>query len=195
MVNDKKYGGVFRSSDGGAHWEQLGSGLDGRDVFALARNEGWPRGCGNEPWHFCAGWRQAIRRPQARIQVSPRRMLQQIQQQMEQQMGRRAAIGALTWQPRNTIANTVTKTVTQTHMHTKVNIEKQVQAPTIAAGKHGERAGCFRRCVGGSDRLRSCDQPRPGRELAGRPGDGRGRLSVCDRARLTRWSRLAPIAL
>ncbi len=35
VVNDKKYGGVFRSSDGGAHWEQLGSGLDGSDVFAL----------------------------------------------------------------------------------------------------------------------------------------------------------------
>ncbi len=39
VVNDKKYGGVFRSSDGGAHWEQLGSGLDGSDVFALAETK------------------------------------------------------------------------------------------------------------------------------------------------------------
>ena len=37
----------------------------------------------------------------------------------------------LTWQPRNAIVNTLEKTITQTHMHTKVNIEKQVQAPTI----------------------------------------------------------------
>ena len=36
-----------------------------------------------------------------------------------------------TWQPRNAIVNTLEKTITQTHMHTKVNIEKQVQAPTI----------------------------------------------------------------
>ena len=39
VVNDKKYGGVFRSIDGGAHWEQLGTGLDGRDVFALAETK------------------------------------------------------------------------------------------------------------------------------------------------------------
>jgi hypothetical protein len=35
------------------------------------------------------------------------------------------------WQPRNAIVNTLEKTITQTHLHTKVNIEKQVQAPTI----------------------------------------------------------------
>ena len=52
VVNDKKYGGVFRSSDGGAHWEQLGSGLDGRDVFALARDEGWHGRGGNQPRNF-----------------------------------------------------------------------------------------------------------------------------------------------
>src|SRR5580658_6972306 len=39
VVNDKQYGGVFRSGDSGAHWEQLGSGLDGRDVFALAQTK------------------------------------------------------------------------------------------------------------------------------------------------------------
>ena len=31
------YGGVFRSDDAGAHWQQLGSGLDGRDVFCARR--------------------------------------------------------------------------------------------------------------------------------------------------------------
>jgi len=37
VVNDKSYGGVFVSSNGGAGWEQIGVGLEGRDVFALAQ--------------------------------------------------------------------------------------------------------------------------------------------------------------
>jgi photosystem II stability/assembly factor-like uncharacterized protein len=38
VVNDKCDGGVFVSSDGGAQWEQISTGLDGRDVFALAES-------------------------------------------------------------------------------------------------------------------------------------------------------------
>lgn len=37
VVNDKSYGGVFVSSDGGARWEHIADGLDGRDVFVLAQ--------------------------------------------------------------------------------------------------------------------------------------------------------------
>ena len=37
VVNDKSYGGVFVSTNGGAGWEQIGGGLEGRDVFALAQ--------------------------------------------------------------------------------------------------------------------------------------------------------------
>ncbi len=131
VVNDKKYGGVFRSSDGGAHWEQLGSGLDGRDVFALAETKdgrvvaGTSHGifvleaAGNPP---AAGEDKGDPAPHASANSAANGATN----------GSGAAIGALTWLPRNTIANTVTKTVTQTHMHTKVNIEKQVKAPTIA---------------------------------------------------------------
>src|SRR5579863_5681783 len=36
VVNDKAYGGVFVSDDGGNQWNHIGDGLDGRDVFALA---------------------------------------------------------------------------------------------------------------------------------------------------------------
>jgi photosystem II stability/assembly factor-like uncharacterized protein len=36
VVNDKTYGGVFVSNDGGARWNQIAEGLEGRDVFALA---------------------------------------------------------------------------------------------------------------------------------------------------------------
>ena len=37
VVNDKTYGGVFESPDGGSHWNHISEGLDGRDVFALAQ--------------------------------------------------------------------------------------------------------------------------------------------------------------
>jgi len=36
IVNDKSYGGVFMTADGGESWQQLAAGLDGRDVFTLA---------------------------------------------------------------------------------------------------------------------------------------------------------------
>ncbi len=39
VVNDKAYGGVFVSDDGGVRWKQIADGLDGRDVFALAEAE------------------------------------------------------------------------------------------------------------------------------------------------------------
>jgi photosystem II stability/assembly factor-like uncharacterized protein len=37
VVNDKMYGGVFVSTDGGRQWKQQSEGLDGRDVFSLAQ--------------------------------------------------------------------------------------------------------------------------------------------------------------
>ena len=37
VLNDKTYGGVFVSSDGGGSWKQIETGLEGRDVFALAQ--------------------------------------------------------------------------------------------------------------------------------------------------------------
>jgi photosystem II stability/assembly factor-like uncharacterized protein len=35
IVNDREFGGVFTSHDGGQNWQQKSSGLDGRDVFTL----------------------------------------------------------------------------------------------------------------------------------------------------------------
>lgn len=37
VLNDKIYGGVFVSEDGGTHWRQRSDGLDARDVFTLAQ--------------------------------------------------------------------------------------------------------------------------------------------------------------
>ena len=35
VVNDREFGGVFSTHDGGQSWQQKSSGLDGRDVFTL----------------------------------------------------------------------------------------------------------------------------------------------------------------
>ena len=35
LVNDREFGGVFASTDGGQHWQQRSAGLGGRDVFSL----------------------------------------------------------------------------------------------------------------------------------------------------------------
>jgi photosystem II stability/assembly factor-like uncharacterized protein len=37
VVNDKSYGGVFLTSDGGENWAQISAGLDGRDVYTMAQ--------------------------------------------------------------------------------------------------------------------------------------------------------------
>ena len=39
VVNDKSYGGVFVTEDGGKSWTQRSEGLDGRDVFSLAQTD------------------------------------------------------------------------------------------------------------------------------------------------------------
>ncbi len=134
VVNDKKYGGVFRSSDGGAHWVQLGTGLDGRDVFSLAETKdgrvvagtghgifvldsaGDPPAAGDATNAASAG---GVAAPAANGSMN------------ESGNGSGAAPAVLKWEPRNTIVNTVTKTIIQMHLHTKVNIEKQVQEPAI----------------------------------------------------------------
>ncbi len=38
VVNDREFGGVFTSHDGGQSWQQKSSGLDGRDVFTLKQS-------------------------------------------------------------------------------------------------------------------------------------------------------------
>jgi photosystem II stability/assembly factor-like uncharacterized protein len=40
VVNDKSYGGVFVTKDGGANWSQQSAGLDGLDVFSLGQSAG-----------------------------------------------------------------------------------------------------------------------------------------------------------
>jgi len=154
VVNDKKYGGVFRSSDGGAHWEQLGTGLDGRDVFSLAETKDGrivagtshgifvlddganPAGAGSlagvgDPPAADGGANAPTAGRAAAPAAGDSAVASAAGGAVPAADGSAGAPAALTWEPRNNIVNTVVKTVTQTHMHTKVNIEKQVQAPTI----------------------------------------------------------------
>jgi photosystem II stability/assembly factor-like uncharacterized protein len=115
VVNDKSYGGVFVSSDGGAHWEQISEGLEGRDVFALAES---PEGT------IVAGTNHGIfaleenNPPQRRRPVAG-----------DPGTGDAGASDApgFHWSTRSTIQNTLVKTATETHYGKRVNIEKKVK--------------------------------------------------------------------
>ena len=98
VVNDKSYGGVFVSVDGGKRWEQIAEGLEGRDVFALAES---PEGT------ILAGTNHGIFA-------------------LEENKGAGDAPG-FHWRSRSTIQNTLVKTATETHNGKRINIEKQVK--------------------------------------------------------------------
>lgn len=119
VVNDKQFGGVFRSTDSGAHWEQLAAGLDGRDVFALAETKDGAIVAGTSHGIFVLGGDPPASSDKPASSDAP-----------AASEGTPAG-AALTWQPRNAIANTLLKTATEVHRGTKVNIEKTVSAPVI----------------------------------------------------------------
>jgi len=147
VVNDKKFGGVFRSVDAGAHWEQLGAGLDGRDVFALAETKDGAIVAGTSHGIFILGGgdppASASNIAPASSDPSPTRVPPVPRPPQAEGPGNTAAqpaddpapadppVSADVWQPRNAIANTLLKASTETHRGTKVNIEKQVKAPVV----------------------------------------------------------------
>jgi len=105
VVNDKAFGGVFVSTDGGDTWAQTGSGLDGRDIYALAQSSDGTVLAGTSHGIF------VLDPPADPATPSP--------------------ASALTWEARNAIANTVLKTSSETILKTRINVEKQVNAPVI----------------------------------------------------------------
>jgi photosystem II stability/assembly factor-like uncharacterized protein len=108
VVNDKGYGGVFISTNGGAGWDQIGdgsdSGLDGRDIFVLTQAADGTVLAGTSHGIFALAAGTADTTP--------------------------------VWQPRNTIANTVLKTATEVHEGEHVNVEKQVRNPDFELESH-----------------------------------------------------------
>jgi photosystem II stability/assembly factor-like uncharacterized protein len=136
VVNDKNFGGVFRSTDGGGHWEQLGSGLDGRDVFALAQTKDGTIVAGTGHGIFVLDTGSLGDPPSPTRPASAGRSLEGTAAPAAGGSATPAADGtgapaALTWQPRNAIVNTVMKTITETYRRTRVSVEKQVQVATI----------------------------------------------------------------
>ena len=121
VVNDKTFGGVFRSVDGGAHWEQLSAGLDGRDVFALAQTKDGAVVAGTSHGIFVLGDSRQPGSSQPNFDPPADRT----------SPDSTSTPTAATWLPRNTIANTIMKASTETLRGTHVNIEKKVQVPQI----------------------------------------------------------------
>ena len=166
VVNDKNYGGVFRSSDGGAHWEQLDSGLDGRDVFALAQAKDGAvvagTGHGIFVLHAAAGGDPAPAPPDgsaAALLAGPDLAGAERYRQHHCENDQRDA----PWHARQ-------------HGEAGAGPGDRVAESRVRARRFGGR-------VGGSHKLRAAHQPRPGRQLAGRAGDGRGRLPFRNRSR------------
>lgn len=122
VVNDKNYGGVFISSVGGRAWQQIDSGLDGRDVFALSQTKDGMVLAGTSHGIF------ALTPPSGTDPADPP-LAARIASWGLRGVG--APSVPLIWEPRNTIANTEMKVSTETIRETKVNVEKQVQAPVI----------------------------------------------------------------
>jgi photosystem II stability/assembly factor-like uncharacterized protein len=109
VVNDKSYGGVFVSTNGGARWEQIDNGLDGRDVFALAESPEGTILAGTNHGIF------ALNEPD------------QSDKDATAAPDTSAAAPVPSWSPRGTIQNTLVKTATETHYGKHVNVEKQVK--------------------------------------------------------------------
>ncbi|HEX4030990.1 MAG TPA: transcriptional regulator [Terracidiphilus sp.] len=111
VVNDKNFGGVFRSTDGGTSWEQLAQGLDGRDVFSLSQTKDGTVVAGTSHGIF-------ILDPPAGDSPAA--------------AGAAPSAAVLTWEPKNAIANTVMKSMTEkAYRGKRVTIERQEKAPVV----------------------------------------------------------------
>jgi photosystem II stability/assembly factor-like uncharacterized protein len=118
VVNDKSFGGVFTSTNGGASWTQLQSGLEGRDVFALSQTTPSQAPSSQSP-----DPRPETPDPTPTIVAGTGHGIFALQPT--------TADAPASWQPRNVIANTLTKTSNETHRGKRIHIQKQVEAPVI----------------------------------------------------------------
>ena len=101
VVNDKQFGSVYVSNNGGAQWDHIGDGLDGRDVYALAQA---PDGT------IVAGTSHGIFALQA-----------------ASANGGNADPPGPAWEPRNAIANTIVKAAVENLHGKRIDVEKRVK--------------------------------------------------------------------
>ena len=104
VVNDKTYGSVFVSTDGGKGWDHIGEGLEGRDVFAFGQAADGSVLAGTNHGIFALT--------------------------SEPAQGKANAPSSL-WKPKNTIQNTVMKKTTVIRHGKHVVVEKPVKDKPI----------------------------------------------------------------
>jgi photosystem II stability/assembly factor-like uncharacterized protein len=113
IVNDKAFGSVFVSNNGGAAWEHIGDGLDGRDVYALAQAPDGMIVAGTSHGIF------ALNLPGAKAGQDASRAVAAD--------AKPADPLAPAWQPRNIIANTSVKAAVENLHGKRIDVEKHVK--------------------------------------------------------------------
>lgn len=106
VVNDKQFGGVFVSHDGGRQWTHIGKGLDGHDVFALAQAQNGTVLAGTSHGIFALPSTSA----NSGAPADP-------------------PLVAATWHPINVLNSTLLEVTTKTIHGLRVNVEKKIKDP------------------------------------------------------------------
>jgi len=140
VANDKTYGGVFVSNDGGLAWNHIGEGLEGRDVFALAQAPNGTVLAGTNHGIFIldSGAVDAANHSSGKVAPlppnktkpasrAPRSLGTPIHHPNEVDVSLGIPSSTARWNPRNTIQNTVVKQTTEVQRNKKVAIERQVK--------------------------------------------------------------------
>jgi photosystem II stability/assembly factor-like uncharacterized protein len=123
VVNDKTYGGVFISTDAGVSWNQIGQGLAGLDVFALAQSTDGTVLAGTSHGIFALDLGNA---------ADPSKANDSSQNTSNSDSPNPPTSNpAPLWQPRNLIANFHVKRVTETHLGKPIKVEKHINIPSI----------------------------------------------------------------
>jgi len=124
VVNDKEYGSVFVSKNGGAQWEHLADGLDGRDVYSLAQAPDGTIVAGTSHGIF-ALTPESADAPNAKRTGKPGS--NSGGNPVSAAGGASADPPEPVWQPLNTIANTIVKAAVENLHGKRINIEKRVK--------------------------------------------------------------------
>ena len=140
VANDKTYGGVFVSNDGGLAWNHIGEGLEGRDVFALAQAPDGTVLAGTNHGIFIldSGAVDAANHSSGKVAPlppnktkpasrAPRSLGTPIHHPNEVDVSLGIPSSTARWNPRNTIQNTVVKQTTEVQRGKKVALERQVK--------------------------------------------------------------------
>jgi photosystem II stability/assembly factor-like uncharacterized protein len=144
VANDKTYGGVFISADGGMAWNHIGEGLEGRDVYALAQAPDGTVLAGTNHGIFALdmGTANAVIRsngidsslPPQKAKPVSRGVLPpgpHIHHPSDKDSSLGSAGSAVKWSPRNTIQNTVLKKTIAFQHGKKITVEKPVKDKAV----------------------------------------------------------------